>query len=90
MFGDTKLMAVSVQEILQKIFDSEIHLSVGWMWDGGVDYKIGDLAGFIKTDVNSTGNRNIRDAIIEIAVIVAKEHPRSEFTKWWDKEVEAV
>ena len=27
---------------LQKIYDSEINLSISWLWDGGIDVKLGD------------------------------------------------
>jgi hypothetical protein len=69
--------------ILQKIYDSEIHLSIGWMWDGGVDYKIGADLSYIEGKVESTEKDNITEAIAIIADHVAKEYPNSEFTKWW-------
>jgi hypothetical protein len=36
---------------LQKIYDSEIHLEIGWMWDGGIDIKVGggEVSGYVKT-----------------------------------------
>jgi hypothetical protein len=27
---------------LQKIYDSEIHVDIGWLWDGGIDVSIGN------------------------------------------------
>jgi hypothetical protein len=27
---------------LQKIYDSEINLRIGWPWDGGIDVRLGD------------------------------------------------
>jgi hypothetical protein len=27
---------------LQKIYDSEIDVSISWLWDGGIDVKLGD------------------------------------------------
>ena len=27
---------------LQKIYDSEINLEIGWFWDGGIDLRLGD------------------------------------------------
>lgn len=27
---------------LQKIYDSEINVEIGWLWDGGVDVRLGD------------------------------------------------
>jgi hypothetical protein len=78
------MMEKTVGEILQKIYDSEIHLSIGWMWDGGVDYTIGkDLSYLSDRQVESTGSGSIDDAVNTIADEVAKEYPDSVFTKWW-------
>lgn len=30
-----------MQEELQKIYDSEINISISWSWDGGIDLKLG-------------------------------------------------
>lgn len=27
---------------LQKIYDSEINISIGWFWDGGITLRLGD------------------------------------------------
>jgi hypothetical protein len=27
---------------LQKIYDSEINIRIGWLWDGGIDVSLGD------------------------------------------------
>jgi hypothetical protein len=27
---------------LQKIYDSEINVEIGWFWDGGIDVRLGD------------------------------------------------
>jgi hypothetical protein len=27
---------------LQKIYDSEINIRVGWLWDGGIEIRLGD------------------------------------------------
>ncbi len=27
---------------LQRIYDSEINVSISWLWDGGIDVKLGD------------------------------------------------
>jgi hypothetical protein len=75
---------LSATEVLQKIYDSEIHLSIGWMWDGGIDYTIGkDLNYLSDSQVKSTGSGSIDDAVNTIADDVAKEYPDSVFAKWW-------
>jgi hypothetical protein len=33
---------------LQKIYDSEINVRIGWLWDGGIEVRLGDeLNGFL-------------------------------------------
>ena len=33
---------------LQKIYDSEINVEIGWLWDGGMDVRLGDrMNGFL-------------------------------------------
>ena len=27
---------------LQKIYDSEINIRIGWVWDGGIEVRLGD------------------------------------------------
>lgn len=79
-------MKPTVGEVLQKIYDAEIHIAFGWMWDGGVDYTIGkDLSYLHDGKVDSTEITNIEEAIQQIADEVAKEYPDSTFAKWWQE-----
>ena len=39
----------TLDQELQKIYDSEINLSISWMWDAGFDLKLGDeFGGFVE------------------------------------------
>lgn len=71
--------------ILDKIYKSEINFSLGWMWDGGIDFQLCDLVYQDTTNVvlHSTDCDEICEAIVEIADVVANKYPRSEFAKWW-------
>lgn len=79
----------NVGYILEKIYDSEIHLRIGWLWDGGIDYSIGSDSNDIwdsnynKAEIYPTGEPDITKAIIEIAEHISKEYPKSTFGKWW-------
>jgi hypothetical protein len=35
-------MQVDLSNELQRIYDSEINVSVSWLWDGGIDVRLGD------------------------------------------------
>jgi hypothetical protein len=41
----------SLETELQKIYDSEIHVDIGWLWDGGIDVSIGndEVTGNVRT-----------------------------------------
>jgi hypothetical protein len=39
---------------LQKIYDSEINVEIGWFWDGGIEVRLGDTLG---TDVSTYRRR---------------------------------
>ena len=32
----------TLEDELQKIYDSEINIEIGWFWDGGIDVRLGD------------------------------------------------
>jgi DNA-directed RNA polymerase subunit RPC12/RpoP len=37
---------------LQKIYDSEINIRIAWMWDGGIEIRLGDeMNGFLAEEV---------------------------------------
>jgi hypothetical protein len=43
---------------LQKIYDSEINVSISWLWDGGIEVRLGDkVNGFVaeETFANAAG-----------------------------------
>jgi hypothetical protein len=44
-------LPTSLEIELQKMYDSEIHVDIGWLWDGGIDLSIGDqeATGHVKT-----------------------------------------
>ena len=40
---------------LQKIYDSEINLRIGWFWDGGMEIRLGDdMNGYLAEETVST------------------------------------
>jgi hypothetical protein len=44
-----KLKALTSIE-LQKIYDSETNIRIGWLWDGGIDVRLGDEVNRFPTD----------------------------------------
>ena len=40
---------------LQKIYDSEINIRIGWFWDGGIDVRLGDdMNGYLAEETVKT------------------------------------
>ena len=35
-------MSINVEEILDDLYASEINVKISWLWDGGIDVKLGD------------------------------------------------
>jgi len=35
-------MSINVEEILDDLYASEINVKISWLWDGGIDMKLGD------------------------------------------------
>jgi hypothetical protein len=36
---------MNLEEILQALYDSEINAAISWLWDGGIDVRLGDWEG---------------------------------------------
>jgi hypothetical protein len=57
---------------LQKMYDSEVHVDIGWLWDGGIDVSIGNDA--------VTGNvRTVAEVLPWLQNAIAKHFPESKY-----------
>jgi hypothetical protein len=66
-------------EVLQRLYDSEINARIGWVWDGGVTWQLGDKHNGWK----ATGNEEtVALAAVALAKAAAEHYPGSEFGKW--------
>ena len=80
--------AENVGEILQRLYDSEINVQLGWNWDGGVDYRAGSRSPDIwsaseTSPVQKTGTRDVAAAVQELVDTVLIQSPASAFAAWW-------
>ena len=69
---------------LQRIYDSEINVSISWLWDGGIDVRLGDtMNGFLaEENVPST------DEIVPwLQEAIAHFYPDSTYAKSLPAEV---
>lgn len=85
-----KVTQKNVGLVLQKIYDSEIHLQMGWLWDGGVEYRLKINTPYIwdnipNEDVIVGGSDNIAQSVQWIAEEICEMYPGSSFAKWFTK-----
>ena len=69
-----------VGEVLQRIYDSEIHAQIVWLWDGGFEVYIGCLGDFEQV---GSQHREIENAVSELAFRLSQTHQGSAFEKWY-------
>src|SRR5215831_7729852 len=69
---------------LQKIYDSEINVSIGWVWDGGINVRLGDaINGYLaQENVAST-----RDIVPWLQEAIAHFYPDSTYAQSLDAHV---
>jgi hypothetical protein len=63
---------------LQKIYDSEINISISWMWDGGVTLRLGDeIGGYLAEDTVEA----VADAVPWFQEAIAHFYPTSDYAR---------
>jgi hypothetical protein len=66
----------TLEQELQKIYNSEINLSISWMWDAGFDLKLGDeFGGFVEEGQV----RSVADILPWFQEAIAKRYPTSQY-----------
>ena len=69
---------------LQRIYDSELNIEISWLWDGGIDLRLGDrMNGFLAEENVSS----IADVIGWFQEAIAHFYPDSTYAKNLDPEV---
>ncbi len=64
-------------DILQALYDSEINCSIGWLWDGGIDWKL-----YLPGDEIVSGNtRTVSEAVRELAQATIRHFSDSDCAK---------
>lgn len=74
-------MKATVGEILQQLYDSELNASIGWFWDEGVEWKLGDEMG---NGIKAQGHApTVDEAVRVLAAATIVHRPHSDFAKWY-------
>lgn len=69
---------------LQEIYDSEINVRIGWMWDGGIEVRLGDeMNDFLAEDLVP----RVADVVVWLQEAIAHFFPASTYAKSLSSEV---
>ena len=63
----------TLENELQKMYDSEIHVDIGWIWDGGIDVAIG------QTDEVTGRVSKVAEVLPWLQAEIAKHYPASRY-----------
>ena len=70
----------SLEQELQKIYDSEIHVDIGWLWGGGIDVSIGNGEFSVNVGIVAEVLPCLQEAIADTEAQSEPIHPR--FRQW--------
>jgi predicted RNA-binding Zn-ribbon protein involved in translation (DUF1610 family) len=69
---------------LQKVYDSEINLEIGWLWDGGIEIRLGDkVNGFLAEETVAS----MAEIIPWVREAIAHFYPNSAYAATLDLEL---
>jgi hypothetical protein len=66
-------------KILQDLYDSEINFSITTLWDGGMEFKLGDMMNGFDTPMNAI--YNFDEGVEYLKGRAISEYPDSTFTR---------
>ena len=69
---------------LQKIYDSEINVSISWLWDGGMDVRLGDAVNGFRAEETFADAAEIAPWLQQA---IAHFYPNSTYARSLDPEV---
>lgn len=69
-----------LEEELQKIYDSEISLSISWIWDGGIDLHLGSVDN--ETGHDAEGHvKTVAEVLPKLQEMILEHYPKSDYAK---------
>jgi hypothetical protein len=67
-------------DTLQHLYDSEINARIDWVWDGGVQWRLGDDHNAWRAEGRAA---TVALAVLELAKAAAAHYAGSAFAGWW-------
>ena len=71
-----------LEQVLTDLYDSAINVDISWMWDGGIDVKLGDAMTGYEAEGTVYSASEIAEWLRENAV---RCYPDSEFARKYSK-----
>jgi hypothetical protein len=82
--GDLDAATPDLAVELQRIYDSEINIQIGWFWDGGVEVRLGDeMNGYVA--VETLGS--VSETLSWLQEAIAHFYPDSTYASSLDSEI---
>jgi DNA-directed RNA polymerase subunit RPC12/RpoP len=76
--------AMDLATELQKIYDSEINIEISWLWDGGIEVRLGDrMNGYLA----EATVRSVADIIVWLQGAIAHFYPDSTYAHGLEPEL---
>src|SRR5215203_4506551 len=66
--------AMSMEHELQRMYESEINVSISWFWDDGIDLKLGDPMNGFKAEGNVA---SVAEIVPWLQAAIATHYPTS-------------
>jgi hypothetical protein len=82
--GDPHAAAPDLAGELQRIYDSEINMQIGWLWDGGVEVRLGDDMNGYETAVTL---ESVSEALPWLQEAIAHFYPDSTYASSLEPEI---
>jgi len=67
-------------DILQRLYDSEVNAEIRWVWEGGVEWRLGDEHNGWKAEGSAA---TVALAVLELTKTAVARYPESKFAAWW-------
>ena len=78
-------VVIDLAEELQRIYDSEINIRIGWFWDCGIEIRLGDdMNGYLAEETV----RSVADIIPWLQEAVAHFYPQSKYAASLGQEIQ--
>jgi hypothetical protein len=71
---------MTLDEVIDRLYDSELNASISWLWDGGFEVKLGDeMNGFVAE--NAATLKTAAEVAYWLDVAARRHFPESKYAR---------